>query len=426
MAFDMLAAMGKRTTTATKSIVMLDIKQLKPNKKNFYRVSNDPDIEKENQSVKATIEMYGVLQPLIVNPPDGHGKHKIIAGERRYAICKALTEEGKNQFKMLPCIISPSLSEEDEQIQLIVTNYHREKNLAEKMEEVRQLSELLQKKKDRGEKIPGKLQNIIAECLNVSKSEVGRLQQIDKNLDPELKEAVKKNDLSMTTAVELSKLSAEDQKAIYEKTGGKVTTKEVKEYQEKALAEPENMNIDGFEPMPAPEEHSITEELILPKSHKTQAKIRIKYFSEDGKYRYGIDCQTRNSGYVYSPSMYKKPYNTKEEARAAALNEMAAWNEEIKKSLISVGYIEKSVKEESKQVAESKSSIDQDIAAAKYVMNLLGKNLDRCSKLEAIEKENGNEAAAKLERCKVNYMNKVLGRVKQDLFDMTGNDIFKE
>ncbi|MBU2701670.1 ParB family chromosome partitioning protein [Sporomusaceae bacterium BoRhaA] len=251
MAFDMLAAMGKRTAAVVPSIVMIDVDNLVPNKKNFYRVTGDPEIEKQNEQLKATIEIYGVKQPLLVKAKE-NGKYSITAGERRYLACRRLVDEGKTEYKILPCIVEKPLSAEDEQIELIITNHHRDKNLSEKIEEVHQLSELLQKKKDRGEKIPGRLQDIIAECLNISKSEVGRLQQIDNNLQPELKEAIKKKELAMTPAVELSKLSPEDQKAVYEETGGKVTAKEVKKYQQQEETEtprePENMNIEGFEP----------------------------------------------------------------------------------------------------------------------------------------------------------------------------------
>lgn len=255
MAFDMLAAMGKRAAAVAPSIVMIDIDNLLPNEKNFYRVTGEPEIEKQNEQLKATIEMYGVMQPLVVKAEE-NGKFSIIAGERRYLACRRLTDEGKENYKTVPCIVKKSPSAEDEQIELIITNHHRDKDLTEKILEVHQLSELLQKKKERGEKIPGRLQDIIAECLNISKSEVGRLQQIDKKLQPELKEAIKKKELAMTSAVELSKLSPEEQKAVYEKTGGKVTTKEIKQYQQQEepepILKPENMNIDGFERLPVP------------------------------------------------------------------------------------------------------------------------------------------------------------------------------
>ena len=265
MAFNMISAMGKRVAAAAPNIVMIDIDNLVPNPKNFYRVSGEEKIEKQNEQLKATIEMYGVEQPLIVKAGIS-GQYSITAGERRYLACRRLVDEGKEDRRMVPCIIKQPQSGEDEQIELIITNHHRDKDLSEKIEEVHQLTELLQKKKNRGEKVPGRLQDIIADCLNISKSEVGRLQQIDKNLQPELKEAIKKQDLAMTPAVELSKLSPADQKAVYEKTGGKVKVADVKKYQKEQPEVPKDTYVDGFEPMLTPQKQeksrTVNQELV--------------------------------------------------------------------------------------------------------------------------------------------------------------------
>lgn len=246
MAFDMLAAMGKRAASAAPAIVMIDIDNIEPNQRNFYRVQEDVDIEKQNEQTKASIEMYGVKQPIIVKPIE-NGRYKIMTGERRHLICRRLVEEGNDKFRMMPCIIETPQSEEDERIELIITNQYREKSLAEKIEEVRQLAELIEKKKARGDKVSGRMNEAIAGKLNMSKSEVGRLRQIDKNLQPELKEALKENKMAMTTAVELAKLPPQDQKAVYEQTGGEIKAKEARQMKKK---EPQSMNIDGFEPTP--------------------------------------------------------------------------------------------------------------------------------------------------------------------------------
>lgn len=255
--FNMLEAMGKRTAGMTAPrIAMIDIDKLEPSTKNFYRVQEDPAIEKQNERTKAEIEMFGVLQPLRVREIED-GKYRITTGERRFLACRRLAEEGKEEFRKIPCIIKTALSEEDEQMELIITNDYREKTLPEKMEEVKQLSALLEIKKSRGEKIPGKLNEIIAEMLNISKSEVGRLRQIDKNLDPEIKEALNDGKIAMTTALEMSKLSPEEQKAVYEAAGGDIKAKDVKAYQEPPRAE--NGLIDGFEPMPKPKKENTAE-----------------------------------------------------------------------------------------------------------------------------------------------------------------------
>lgn len=246
MAFN-IAEVFKRNTTNAPKIEMLKIDSLIANENNFYRVSNEPEIELQNEQIKASIDMYGILQPLRVADL-GNGKYKIIVGERRYLACKRLIAEGKS-IESVPCIVERQESAEDEQIKLIVTNQHRDISNAERLEEVKQLTSLIKKKRERGEKIPGSMDKIIADMLHISKSEVGRLQQVNKNLEPDLKKAVGKGKLSMSAATELSKLSPAEQKAVYEKTGGAIKAKDAKKVKQPTSSkEPENLNLDGFAP----------------------------------------------------------------------------------------------------------------------------------------------------------------------------------
>ena len=53
-----------------------DIYDLIPSKGNFYSV-------KDVQDLKQSIELLGVLQPLLVTDEEEDGKHRIIAGHRR-------------------------------------------------------------------------------------------------------------------------------------------------------------------------------------------------------------------------------------------------------------------------------------------------------------------------------------------------------
>ncbi|WP_196606511.1 ParB/RepB/Spo0J family partition protein [Pectinatus frisingensis] len=250
MAFNIADNFAKREAETAPKIEMLDIDRIITNNNNFYRVSGDTAIEKQNEQTKASIEMYGILQPLrVAIMPDG--KYKIIAGERRYLACKRLVQEGNHKFKILPCIIEKAESAEDEQIKLIITNQHRDLSTAERMQEVKQLSELIKKKKANGEKVSGNMDKAIAEMLNISKSEVGRIQQVNKNLEPELKNAVADNKLSMAAATELSKLPPSEQKNVYEKTGGTIKTADAKKLAQKSKhKKPANINIDGFTPKP--------------------------------------------------------------------------------------------------------------------------------------------------------------------------------
>ena len=54
-------------------VMMIDVDDLIPSRDNFYQVDD---------SLKRSIELAGILQPLLVNRPE-NGKYKVIAGHRR-------------------------------------------------------------------------------------------------------------------------------------------------------------------------------------------------------------------------------------------------------------------------------------------------------------------------------------------------------
>ncbi|WP_326511366.1 ParB/RepB/Spo0J family partition protein [Clostridium intestinale] len=189
-------------------IVQVDINDLKPSKDNFY------SIEQESiKDLKDTIELVGLQQNLVVKK-ESNGKYEIIAGHRRYRAIKKLYEEGNQNFKYVPCKV-----EEDDNIKnklrLIITNSTtRELSDWEKITQVKELRELLTEYKKR-EKIIGRTRDIIANILNVSSTQIARMESVDKKLIHEYKEELKGDKIKISAAYELSKLPVEKQKEIY-------------------------------------------------------------------------------------------------------------------------------------------------------------------------------------------------------------------
>ena len=83
-----------RQEAGKNEVVMVDVEDLVPSKDNFYHVDGD---------LKRSIELVGVLQPLLVNKPE-NGKYKVIAGHRRRLAAMELVQEGKESFRFLPCV----------------------------------------------------------------------------------------------------------------------------------------------------------------------------------------------------------------------------------------------------------------------------------------------------------------------------------
>lgn len=219
-------------------VTEIDIDDLMPSEDNFYSLS-DIDGLKEN------IEEFGIQQNLtVMRRPDK--KYEIIAGHRRREACRLLVQEGKKKFRWLPCRILPTVTETVKNILLITMNSEtRKKTSAEVTEEIERLKILYANYRKENPKFKGRVREIIAKDMGMSVATVGRHEEISKNLIPEIKDAYKANEVNFTSAVELSRISAADQKAVYEKTGGKVTSQEIKKQQIE-----ENMNLDGFQPMP--------------------------------------------------------------------------------------------------------------------------------------------------------------------------------
>jgi len=202
---------------------LISVHQLEPSADNFYSVEDIADL-------KDSIEMMGVQQNLTVKQIPDTDKYKVIAGHRRRLASLQLVEEGKEQFELVPCRIETSLDDVKERILLIYTNSTtRQLSDWEKVEQLAQLKDLLKEYKKTHE-VPGRVRELLAEALNVSITQVGRIESINNNLSPEFKQELKQDHISISTAAELSKLPAGDQDAVYKqhKEKGYTGIKDVK------------------------------------------------------------------------------------------------------------------------------------------------------------------------------------------------------
>ena len=221
---------GGQTAPASRpaEIERLSVFDLVPSEDNFYSMN---DIEE----LKSKIELAGkVLQNFIVVPLGG-GKYKVISGHRRRAACISLVEDGKPEYEFVPCTIEAD--EEDaevqairEEIMLIAANSQREKTAWDKIEEARRTRALLEKIKAQ-EKLPGDMRKLVAQTLNTSPAQIGRFDAITRNLCPAFMDELKADRLNISTAYELSGLSAEDQAAAFEKyrETGEISIKDARE-----------------------------------------------------------------------------------------------------------------------------------------------------------------------------------------------------
>jgi len=204
----------------------IDVYDLIPSEDNFYSMS-------AIEELASLIEISGgVKQPGLVTPLGG-GKYRLIAGHRRRLASIFLVEQGKENYKKMPCMVEEARREEqedpeeteklwaiDEGILLIATNGQREKTDWERVREVTKLRELLGEKR-RFQKIPGQTRKIIAEYLGTTPSQVGRYESIDRHLTPEFQEELAAGRVNISVAYELSILPEEAQTEALQEYRGK-------------------------------------------------------------------------------------------------------------------------------------------------------------------------------------------------------------
>ncbi|WP_196603012.1 ParB N-terminal domain-containing protein [Pectinatus frisingensis] len=225
MTFSIMAALGaeNKQSPDVPEIKLLDVNDLVADKNNFYRVSADKDIEKQNELLKADVLERGIQNPISVIQIE-NGKFKIISGHRRCEICSRLVNEGHEKFKLIPAIIRNNIDKSDSQdiknveneIDLIMSNATaRELNDWEKIQQASRLNDLYQELKKAGKKIPGRINELVAQKLNISKTQVGRYKKIDKNLSNDYKKELQKGNIAVSTADALASKPQEEQEKIY-------------------------------------------------------------------------------------------------------------------------------------------------------------------------------------------------------------------
>lgn len=187
-------------------IEYINIDRIRRNEKNFYEIL---DIE----ALAEDIKLNGLNHNLVVRKLD-NDMYELISGERRYTALNKLVNEGNKEFILVPCKVIQS-NDIDSEIILIQANAQsRELTEVEKLTQVERLQELYKIKKKNGEKVPGKIRDIIANDLNLSATQVGRYERINNKLIPELKAVIEQGNLTIANASEFSSLSEENQRVI--------------------------------------------------------------------------------------------------------------------------------------------------------------------------------------------------------------------
>lgn len=243
--------------------------KLHPSDKNFYEM--DPV---EIEALKETIELVGVQENLVVkkiSAGENAGDYEIIAGHKRHRAVTELLAEGKEVTPLLPCKVESDADGVKNELILIFTNStQRERSDYCKMQEIQRVRELLEEYA-KYNNVPGRKRDVIAGILNTSKSTIGRLDNIRRNIIPDFLEEYKAGKISTTAANEIAGATPEEQHQLLEKykETGSIKAKEAAQIKEPEQQLPGQVNIEDY-PGIVPESNKQEENKTEPQEIKTE------------------------------------------------------------------------------------------------------------------------------------------------------------
>lgn len=172
-------------------------------------------------SLAASIHDVGLRQPIEVKRlPDG--TYQLIGGERRLTAMQKLLAEGDTRWEMVPCIITnppaldlPISDELKELYALTTTNAEqRTKNDHDKMLDVQAMRQIYSALREAGYPLAECQRSFIAASLNMSESQVQRLDYIAGHLDDGFKRQLALDALPITVATTIAHLPEADQQEL--------------------------------------------------------------------------------------------------------------------------------------------------------------------------------------------------------------------
>ena len=218
----------------------ISIKNIYSSDLNFYP-------QKGIEQKAAEIQAVGLLSNLVVmHKPCDQGEYKLVSGERRWRALSLLVEQGYNEFEQVTCQIREPGNEHEEMIELILANSSRQKDTFTLAKEEQTLKRELEYMRDHDMKLngydlkEGRLRDVIADILNISKTKVAELEAISNRLIPVWKLQLEEDVLSSSVAYRISKLEPADQYSLYQRYPKGVTLADIQAFLDEMKKESED------------------------------------------------------------------------------------------------------------------------------------------------------------------------------------------
>lgn len=238
----------------------ISIKNIYSSDLNFYP-------QKGIEQKAAEIQAVGLLSNLVVmHKPCDQGEYKLVSGERRWRALSLLVEQGYNEFEKVTCQIREPGNEHEEMIELILANSSRQKDTFTLAKEEQTLKRELEYMRDHDMKLngydlkEGRLRDVIADILNISKTKVAELEAISNRLIPVWKLQLEEDVLSSSVAYRISKLEPADQYSLYQRYPKGITLADIQAFLDEMKKESE----DALpEQSPQEQEDQLSGQMIL-------------------------------------------------------------------------------------------------------------------------------------------------------------------
>ena len=188
-------------------LMQVDITTLHPFAGHPYQVRDDAEMD----ALVESIQVQGILTPLVVRPMDGNEKeYEVISGHRRLHACK------KTGSTTVPALIY-SLDRDAAAIALVDSNLHREHILPSEKAFAYKLKMEALKHQGTSCQVGTKLRTdeVIADTAGESARQIQRYIRLT-SLIPGILEKVDEGKMALTPAVELSYLTEAEQKDLLE------------------------------------------------------------------------------------------------------------------------------------------------------------------------------------------------------------------
>lgn len=242
MPFNIMDMLGmKEETEEGYQDIIMDIDDIVVTQHNKYTLSEIDDLA-------AGIEMTGgVQQPLLLALVDG--EYLLTSGGRRREALTKLVQEGKEDYRKVPCRYK-EMTELQFRMELLIGNtFNRKLSDHDLMMQAAEWKEILKQAKNEGvlELEKGeRVRDYVAKILGESTGKIGQLEAINNNATQSIKEQMAAGNIGVTTAHEASKLPEDAQEEIAERVaaGEDVKSTEIQKIVEEQEDKKEKRSIE--------------------------------------------------------------------------------------------------------------------------------------------------------------------------------------